>query len=81
MAKSTIEVKKVDRQGRVVLPAEWRREELGDAEEVFLIRGKGYIKLVPKRRPDITKYFDSVDLGVGSVEDWEEFEERYYEVH
>ena len=75
-----IEIKRVDKQGRIILPADWRKEELKDNDEVFIIKEKGVLKIIPKKRPDLTKYFDSVDLGVDSIEDWDEFEREFYEV-
>ncbi|MFP3909705.1 MAG: AbrB/MazE/SpoVT family DNA-binding domain-containing protein [Archaeoglobaceae archaeon] len=75
-----VKVKKVDKQGRILLPSNWRKEELKDSDEVLLIREKGVLKIIPKKRPDLTKYFDSVDMGVEAIEDWEEFEEKFHEV-
>jgi bifunctional DNA-binding transcriptional regulator/antitoxin component of YhaV-PrlF toxin-antitoxin module len=77
--ESGVEVKKVDSQGRLILPADWRESEIGESKEVFVIKRKGYLKLVPKRRVDLTECFDQVDLGVESSGDWTKFEKRYYE--
>ncbi|XES76162.1 MAG: MraZ N-terminal domain-containing protein [Candidatus Bathyarchaeia archaeon] len=74
-----VEVKKMDSQGRLILPADWRESELGESKEVFVIKRKGYLKLVPKRQVDLTKYFDQVDLGVEAIGNWSEFEKRFYE--
>lgn len=75
-----VEIKKVDKQGRIILPSAWRKEELKESDEVFIIKGKGVLKIIPKRRADLTRYFDSVDLGVDFIEEWEEFEGKFYEV-
>lgn len=75
-----VEIKKVDKQGRIVLPSEWRKKELKDSDEVFIIKEKGALKIIPKKKPDLTKYFDSVDLGVDFIEEWEEFEREFYEI-
>lgn len=77
--KIGVEVKKVDSQGRFVLPSDWRASELAGVKEVYIIKGSGYLKIIPKRRSDLTKFFDKVDLGVGAIGDWERFEERFYE--
>ncbi len=74
-----IELKKVDEQGRLVIPSDWRAEELKETREVFIIKGKGYLKIVPKKKIDLTKFFDSADLGM-NIENWEDFERRFYEV-
>ncbi len=73
---SGAEVKKVDSQGRLLLPADWRETEVGESQEVYVIKRKGYLLLVPKRRVDLTECFDKVDLSVDSIEDWAAFEKR-----
>ena len=56
--------KKVDEQGRFVLPSDWRAAELKESKEVFVIKGKGYLKIVPKKKVDLTRFFDTADLGM-----------------
>ena len=77
--ESGVEVKKVDSQGRLILPVDWREAEIGESRELYVIKRKGYLKLVPKRRVDLTEYFDSVDLGVKSIGSWSEFEKKISE--
>ena len=77
--ESGVEVKKVDSQGRLILPVDWREAEIGESRELYVIKRKGYLKLVPKRRVDLTKYFDKVDLGVKSIGSWSEFEKKISE--
>ena len=74
-----VEVKKVDSQGRLILPVDWREAEIGESRELYVIKRKGYLKLVPKRRVDLTEFFDKVDLGVDSIGNWAVFEKRIYE--
>jgi len=74
-----VEVKKVDSQGRVILPADWREAEVGEGRELYIIKRKGYLKIVPKRRVDLTEDFDKADLGVESIGNWKEFQKRFYE--
>jgi hypothetical protein len=66
----------VEDQERFVLPADWRTEELQESKEVFVIKGKGYLKIVPKKI-DLTEFFDRADLGM-NIEEWDEFERRFY---
>jgi bifunctional DNA-binding transcriptional regulator/antitoxin component of YhaV-PrlF toxin-antitoxin module len=73
-----IEVKKVDKQGRFVLPSDWRKKELKDTDEVFLLKKKGYLKVIPKKKVDLTKFFDKADLGVDFINDWKKFEKKFY---
>jgi len=60
----SVEIKKMDAQGRLVLPVDWRRAEIGESRELYVIKRKGNLKVVPKRRVDLTEYFDKVDLNV-----------------
>ncbi len=76
-----VEVKKMDSQGRLILPADWRESELDENKEVYIIKRKGYLKVVPKRQIDLTECFDQADIGVDSIGDWASFEKRFYEVH
>ncbi len=73
----SVEVRKVDPQGRLVLPAEWR-EDIGDSREVILVRGPGFIKLIPKKRAQLRRFFDAVSLDVDAIGDWSEFERKFY---
>jgi len=77
---SGVEVKKVDAQGRLILPADWREAEIGESRELYIIKRKGYLKIVPKRRADLTENFDKVDLGVEAIGSWRQFERKFYEV-
>jgi len=61
------------------LPADWREAEIGESRELYVIKREGYLKLVPKRHVDLTKYFDKVDLGVESIGSWSEFEKKIRE--
>jgi len=74
-----VEVRKVDSQGRLILPADWREAEIGESRELFIIKRKGYLKIVPKRRVDLTASFDKIDLGVETIGSWKEFEKKFYE--
>lgn len=76
--KSGVEVKKIDSQGRFVLPADWRRSEVGKSRELYVVKRKEYLKVIPKRKVDLTENFDKVDLGVKSIGSWEEFEEKFF---
>lgn len=74
-----VEVKKVDSQGRLILPADWREAEIGKSRELYIIKRKGYLKIVPKRRVDLTENFDKVDLGVEAIGSWKQFEKKFCE--
>ena len=70
----SIEVRKVDGQGRVLLPSEWRAKELGGAKEVIILSQGDHLKIIPKKRVDLTKFFDKLDLGVDAIGDWASYE-------
>jgi bifunctional DNA-binding transcriptional regulator/antitoxin component of YhaV-PrlF toxin-antitoxin module len=71
-----IEIKKIDSQGRIVLPLDWRESDLKDTNEVFIIREKGYLKIVPKHKIDLTQFFDKADFGdeVELSSDWDQLQ-------
>ena len=33
-----VEVKKVDSQGRLILPADWRESEVGESRELYVVK-------------------------------------------
>ena len=74
-----VEVKKVDSQGTLILPADWREAQLKGANGVYVIKRKGYLKVVPKQRIDLTKFFDKAELAVDAIGDWDDFERVFSE--
>jgi bifunctional DNA-binding transcriptional regulator/antitoxin component of YhaV-PrlF toxin-antitoxin module len=58
------EIKKVDAQGRVALPAKWRARKLRDTDEVVLVEKGEVLLLKPRVKPDLTKHFDMVDVDI-----------------
>jgi len=79
--ESGVEIKKLDSQGRIILPVDWREAEIGENREVYIIKRKGYLKVVPKRRIDLTECFDKVDMGVDAIGSWTQFEKKFSEAH
>jgi bifunctional DNA-binding transcriptional regulator/antitoxin component of YhaV-PrlF toxin-antitoxin module len=65
----------VDEQGRIVLPLDWRTRELNESKDVIIIKGKGFLKIIPKKKIDITKFFDDLDFET-NISDWNEFEKK-----
>lgn len=59
-----LEVRKVDSQGRISLPVDWRREVLGDADEVYVFRDGESLVVRARREPDLTMHFDSVPVDM-----------------
>ncbi|MBE8539358.1 AbrB/MazE/SpoVT family DNA-binding domain-containing protein [Geoglobus acetivorans] len=56
-----VEVKKIDSQGRIVLPKEWR-ERWGS--EVILIEFEDRIEILPKRKPKLSQFFDIIEAEI-----------------
>ncbi len=54
-------VKKVDRQGRIVLPKEWR-DKWGD--EVVVVVFEDKIEILPRKRPELDRFFDIIEIEV-----------------
>ncbi len=58
---SSVEVKKIDSQGRLVIPKSWR-ERWGN--EVILIELDDRIEIIPRKRPRLSRFFDIIDADV-----------------
>ncbi|KKM82333.1 hypothetical protein LCGC14_1320680 [marine sediment metagenome] len=75
--KINTEIRKVDSQGRIVLPLKWREKELKNEDEVIIIEDEGILKIIPKKKIDLTKFFDSLEFDetlLEKLEDWSDFE-------
>ena len=63
-------LKKIDGQGRIVVPASWRKKHLrGDT---VLVRPRGKVlEIVPQDAVDLTAYFDGAKVDVkADLADW-----------
>ncbi|MCD6485498.1 MAG: AbrB/MazE/SpoVT family DNA-binding domain-containing protein [Candidatus Odinarchaeota archaeon] len=76
--KMSIEIKTVDKQGRLVLPRKWRKKALKKTNLVLVIEETDGLKIIPFEKADLTKFFDRIDLGIDEIEDWTEFEKKFY---
>jgi len=56
-----VEVKRIDNQGRLVLPKRWR-DRWGD--EVILIELEDRIEVLPKRKPNLSQFFDLIEMEI-----------------
>ena len=63
-------IKSIDRQGRLVIPKEWRDQVLvGD--KVIMLRREDSIEIKSFEGTDLTQYFDSVEMNIESdMSDW-----------
>jgi len=56
-------LKKIDRQGRIVLPASWRKEHAD--RDLVLVRPKGEaLEILPQKSGDLTAYFDAAEVDL-----------------
>lgn len=70
-------LRKVDRRGRLVLPRDWVESEVGPTRQVYILKRKGYLKVIPKRTVDLAEDFDKIDVGVGAIGSWREFRKQF----
>ncbi len=63
-----VEIKKIDSQGRIVLPVSWRRRK---GNEIVIIEREKKIEVFP-RDVDLSKYVDSVEVEVDNFADYHE---------
>jgi bifunctional DNA-binding transcriptional regulator/antitoxin component of YhaV-PrlF toxin-antitoxin module len=65
-----VEVKTVDNQGRIILPKNWRDRYLKGKKAIIVFKGE-LVEIRPFSKPDLTKYFDKVDVDLKSdLSDW-----------
>ena len=76
-----IEIKnEVDKQGKLVLPKEWRKRYLKSREVVMRLKG-AVIEIMPYEKVDLAKYFDSVEADIKSdLSDWKSVRRELYEI-
>ena len=67
-------IKRVDRQGRITIPKEWR--DLLKAEEFVMVLMEDRIELYPKRA-NLSKFIDSIEVEE-LPDDWHEFKRKVY---
>lgn len=56
-----VEVKRIDNQGRLVLPKRWR-DRWG--YEVILIELEDRIEVLPRRKPNLSQFFDLIEMEI-----------------
>jgi bifunctional DNA-binding transcriptional regulator/antitoxin component of YhaV-PrlF toxin-antitoxin module len=54
-----VEVKRVDSQGRLVLPKSWR-EKWGN--EVIVVELEDRIEILPRKKPRLSRFFDILEV-------------------
>lgn len=67
-----VELKELDSQGRFTIPAKWRERILKGVREVYVFMYSDHLRVVPKRKVDLAKYFDSVEVEA-TVENFSDY--------
>ena len=63
-------LKEIDGQGRIVIPAEWRRRWLRGNKVILRSRGE-ILEILPQEKVDLTAYFDRAEADIKSnLGDW-----------
>jgi len=63
-------LKKVDKHGRIVLPARWREKHLRSGTVLVRPRGEA-LEIVPQDEVDLTAYFDAAAVDIkADLADW-----------
>lgn len=63
-------LKDVDAQGRVVLPASWRKKHLKGNKVLIRARGEA-LEILPQGEVDLTVYFDVAEVDLkADLSDW-----------
>ncbi len=63
-------LKEIDEQGRIVIPAEWRKKYMRGKK--VLLRNRGEIlEILPREKVDLTAFFDRAEVEVKA--DWSDW--------
>lgn len=57
-------VRRVDSQGRIALPGDWRSKKLKGKNEVIVVERDDSLVIRPKQKVDLTRFFDSIEVDV-----------------
>ncbi len=71
-----MEVKRVDNQGRIMLPKTWRDRYLKDKKAIVSLKGD-LIEIRPFENTDLTKFFDKIEVDIkADLSDWHKVREE-----
>lgn len=71
MVRLLLEERVVDSQGRVSLPAEWRKKYLKNSDKVVFTRDGKKLIILPLEAEPLSKFYDSVPVDIKSdLGDW-----------
>jgi len=74
-------IKIVDKQGRLVLPKKWRQKYAKKGKVILKVEGEKII-IEPLKLPDLTEFFDSVEVEIESdLSNWKSVKRELLETH
>ncbi len=80
MTSDVVMIKNLDRQGRVVLPKEWREKYVKRGKVVLKVE-KDRIVIEPYELADLTEFFDKIEVDVKSdLSEWKSVRRELLEV-
>ncbi len=63
-------LKEIDEQGRIVIPAEWRKKWLRGNKVILRRRGE-VLEILPYKEVDLTAFFDRAEVDIKTnLSDW-----------
>lgn len=63
-------LKEIDEQGRIVIPAAWRKKYLRGRTVILRNRGE-ILEILPGTKVDLTAFFDRAEVEIeGDLSDW-----------
>jgi len=54
-------IKEIDKRGRLVIPAEWRKKYLRGTKVILRNRGE-VLEILPREKVDLTAFFDRAEV-------------------
>ena len=77
MVRQLIEERVVDAQGRVSLPADWRKKYLKNSDKVVLTLDGKKLIILPIETEPLSKFYDSVQVDIKSdLGDWKKLKKE-----
>ncbi len=72
-----VEERRVDSQGRVSLPADWRKDNLDHKGDIVIVNMGEELIIRAKKSQKFSEFFDSVDVELTSdLSDWHRVKEE-----
>lgn len=60
---ASVEIRRIDSQGRLLLPSSWRKKHMAEGDEVYVIIHEDRIEILPLKS-NLKKFVDSVKVDI-----------------